>query len=212
MSRPPDEPPVIPAGLARHVFCSTVRAGRCALLWLGMLTLCDSCVLPDGLEVEKIPVEENQPPRILSQDPPFPNPNPAEPPLSLPANDSREGTKLRLSLDDPNFKDFLYLRMFVDYDTPGHLSIRRTDVSKPTTSSTVKRSSVEFTNLNCHDLGIDDPAAGAGGMAPTPIRHLLEVVVSDRAFDDASGATPIFRRTSGNGQSVTAYWVFTCEQ
>ncbi len=173
--------------------------------------LCDSCVLPDGLEVEKSPVEENQPPRILEQLPPFPSPEPNGQ-MTLPANDSGQPGKVSLKLDDPNFRDFLFLRMFADYDTPGHLSIRRTDVSKPTTSRDVKRSSVEFANLNCHDLGVDDPAAGAGGMAAAPIRHLLEVVVSDRAFDDANGALPIFRRPSLNGSVVTAYWVFTCEQ
>jgi hypothetical protein len=41
--------------------------------------------------------------------------------------------------------------------------------------------------------------------------HVLEVVVSDRAFDDANGAEPINRRVSADGSSVVASWYFTCE-
>ncbi len=186
------------------------------LLWLGMLTLCDSCVLPDGLEVEQKTVEVNQPPRIVAR---MPEPllfNPPTP-LELALDSSSPGTNISIKLDDPNFKDKLYVRMFVDYDH-GNFQVFRTGVSPPTTGPTISRPAVEFPNLHCSDLAIMEMPTGAGGMGAggsgttLPIQHLLELVVSDREFDDAGGAVPVNRHVSTDGFLVTAYWMFSCKE
>jgi len=175
--------------------------------------LCATCVLPDGLEVEQQSVEVNQPPRVVSQDP---DPAESNPGLELPFDTSSPGKTIRVRLADPNFRDSLSIRMFVDYSM-GNVQVWRNVSSPATTSSSVPRAIVEFTNLHCSDFGIVEPSAGTGGMGAggagvKPPVHLLELIVSDRGFDDAGGAMPVNRRVSADGFGTAAYWTFTCKE
>lgn len=166
-----------------------------------------TCVFPDGLEVEKVEIEANQPPRVV---PGSQIPDPLKS-LILSRDPSDMGRPFSLLLTDPNRSDTLYVRMFVDYHL-GNTAIHRQDRSEPPTDPAVPRNRLEFAGLNCVALNVrDDPAGGAAGAPGTGQQHLLELVISDREFDDAGGA-PVNRKPRADAFVATATWVFECSE
>jgi hypothetical protein len=172
-----------------------------------------ACVLPDGLEIIQEPISMNLPPRIISQDPdPILNRT-----LTLPFESDESARTIRISVTDPNPRDTIFLRMFVDYDA-GNTFIPRQAVSQPPDDPSLPRTTIEFLRLTCTDLGIRPDVSGgdtgAGGMAmPVPIRHVLEVVITDRNFDDQpqDRTKPINRAIAEGAFSDSRFWVFECE-
>lgn len=164
------------------------------ILALGLLAACG-----DDPPAAPAPTGPNNAPALLGQ-----RPDP-DTPLVLGIVGGLGGVTVELDLVDPDRADRLFLRMFADYDRPNRRLQRQTTSAPPATAGTPR--TVAFKNLSCADLGIDDsmPAADGG----TPGLHLLEVVVSDRDFDDGRG-DPVNRRLMPDAFVVTARWPFVC--
>ena len=141
----------------------------------------------------------NRAPTLVAQ-----RPDPAMP-LVLGLAAGQGGATVELDLTDPDAADRLFLRLFADYDRPNPLLQRQTTAPPPSSAGAVR--TVTFRNLSCADLGIGDstPATDGG----TPGLHKLEIVVSDRDFDDGEGA-PINRRPMADAFLVVASWPFFC--
>ncbi len=141
----------------------------------------------------------NNAPTLVAQ-----RPDPAMP-LVLGLNGGSGGTTVELDLTDPDPADRLFLRLFADYDRPNHRLERQTTAAPPSSAGAVR--TVAFKNLSCADLGIGDPTPATDG--GTPGLHSLEIVVSDRDFDDGQG-DPVNRRAMADAFLVVASWPFVC--
>jgi hypothetical protein len=169
-----------------------------------------ACVLPDGLEIKREEVEVNQPPRVISQDP-----LPYTETLTLPYEASADELRtILLGVSDPNLRDKIYVRMFVDYDE-GKSQIHRSAVSNPPMDPSVPRPRIEFAGLSCRgtfgivDTGGGEMGAGGTGMT-TPTKHILELLITDREWDDQSGG-PTNRGIAQDAFFVSAVWAFQCQ-
>ncbi len=174
--------------------CEPRRAMRLGLFLPVLLLACG-----DDPPATPAPAGPNNTPSLLGQ-----RPDPATP-LVLATVGGIGGETVELDLSDPDRADRLFLRMFVDYDRPNHQLYRQTTSPPPGVAGTVR--TVAFRNLSCADVGIDDSVVTADGGVPG--QHVLEIVVSDRDFDDGMGA-PVNRRPMPDAFTVVATWPFVC--
>ncbi len=167
------------------------------LAWLLSSVLFLAC--GDGPPAMAPPAGPNNTPSLVGQ-----RPDPATP-LVLGNVGGLGGAKVEVDLVDPDKADRLYLRMFADYERPNRRLQRQTTSAPPDVAGAVRP--VSFKNLSCADLGIDDSVVTADG--GTPGLHTLEIVVSDRDFDDGRG-DPVNRRPMPDAFIVVASWPFVC--
>jgi hypothetical protein len=163
-----------------------------------------ACVLPDGLEISRDPIEVNQPPRII-QDPP--SYDSLRVPFSLVAD---EKPVIRFAVSDPNPRDIIHIRGFVDYHE-GRTGAFLIKQSAPSDDPSLPRLALESDPLSCMGLLLPKEEAGAGGsgMEAGPKVHVITLVVTDRPFDSSNQA-PVNRRPSEGALTVEATWVFQC--
>jgi hypothetical protein len=151
------------------------------------------CILPPNFSVEEGDAGiSNSPPEIVSAGPDgfeFPG----EIVLDRGATETR---RLRLTVRDSDLDDTLYARFFVDYEldqaSPSPFLVSCTGAS----GSEVRTHDCAVQPL-CSQLASDDTD-----------RHLLEVMVADRAFLDQGD--PQFRALPDGALFTIRSWIFKC--
>jgi hypothetical protein len=174
------------SGVARWVQDQGVLVGVLAsLLLIG-------CVIPPSLEVDKQDAGVNSPPAILSvtsDQQALPEPGPV-----LFAQGRTAGT-LSLSLIDTDVSDTLYVRIFVDYNTPNRLDARVRCAALPGGDPMRSASCILSTLCTDDDLGV---------------QRNMTVVVFDRQPLEG-GQDPPFQAMPEGGLSTSRFYFLKCQ-
>jgi hypothetical protein len=158
---------------------------------LGSLLI--GCVIPPSLEVDNGDAAVNSPPAIMSvtsDQQALAEPGPVLFDMGATAGD------LNLSLIDTDTQDTLYVRIFVDYNSPNRLDARARCTAPPSTSAS--RTATCKLNSLCvmEDLGV--------------LRNMT-IVVFDREPLPPGDVEPPFQAMPPGGQSTSRFYFLKCQ-
>ena len=154
------------------------RARQLQALIIGSMTT--ACIIPPALEEQTGPA--NHPPRISSTAPT------AEQPY---ASFLGQPMTITLGIEDQDLDDYLFLRVFIDYD-PSTSSVPVVDKLIPPNRMLLRTTSFEVR-----------PCPSAG-------RPIALAVLTDRVFlSEADGGLP-YRRLSEGAESDDTFWPISC--
>lgn len=169
----------------------TTRMVMCLSLWLS------ACILPPPID----PVAEfgNQPPRII---PSGIFPNPVQMPITL-TEDCGEPQVFNLFVLDPDERDTIFWRVFVDYSANEFQFEEFPDLIEqesivPANTGPDLRRQLRF------ELSAADPRFSAGATRFNS-GHVIEVLISDRPFKE----DPLSARDTASDSAQTAIWAWT---
>lgn len=151
------------------------------------------CVIPPSLSVDNQDAGSNSPPGIISvtsDNQALPDPGPVVFDMGATAGD------LTITVIDTDAQDQLYVRIFVDYNTPNRLDARARcqapASSKPVRTATCKLNSLCVTE----DLGV---------------QRNMTVVVFDRLPLPPGEGEPAFQAMPSGGLSASRFYFLKCQ-
>ncbi len=159
-------------------------------LWMTMLV---GCLIPPSLEVENQDASVNSPPAILgvtSDNQALSEPGPVLFDMGSTAGD------ISLSLIDTDTHDTLFVRIFVDYNSPNRLDARARCTAPPSTSA--GRTATCKLNSLClmEDLGV---------------QRNMTIVVFDRDPLPPGDGDPPFQAMPAGGLSTSRFYFLKCQ-